>query len=229
MKERIKTYIQGLDEEIDGGIPKGHVVLISGAPGTMKSSLALNILYYNSVRDGKNGLYISLEQSRSSLIEQALGLGMDLDKVEEKIRIIDIGYLRKSMKETESVSWMSVFKMYAENLKSALDYDIMVADSLTVFDLFLGGENRRMELFELFEWMRDMKCTTFVIAESTPDAPMKEEDYLADGVIRLSKERVGSRDMQRLIYIDKMREVNHATSIFTLLFEEGKFQVSRAI
>ena len=47
MKPRVKTYIQGLDEQMSGGVPKGHVVLISGMPGTMKSSVAFNILYNN--------------------------------------------------------------------------------------------------------------------------------------------------------------------------------------
>ena len=43
--KRVKTFIKGLDKEIDGGIPKGSIVMIAGKPGTMKSSLAFNILY----------------------------------------------------------------------------------------------------------------------------------------------------------------------------------------
>jgi len=40
----IKTFVRGFDEEIGGGIPQGHVVLVAGPPGTMKSSLAYSIL-----------------------------------------------------------------------------------------------------------------------------------------------------------------------------------------
>jgi len=30
--ERIGTYVKGLDERMEGGIPKGHITLICGVP-----------------------------------------------------------------------------------------------------------------------------------------------------------------------------------------------------
>jgi KaiC/GvpD/RAD55 family RecA-like ATPase len=33
--ERIKTFIEGFDRILEGGIPQGHIVLVSGTPGTM--------------------------------------------------------------------------------------------------------------------------------------------------------------------------------------------------
>src|SRR5512141_3167950 len=73
-------YINGLDENIQGGIPEGHIALISGAAGTMKSSLAFNVLYHEAV-NGNNGLYISLEQSSESLINHMINLDYDFSKV----------------------------------------------------------------------------------------------------------------------------------------------------
>src|SRR3990172_428152 len=61
--DRVKTYIEGLDDTLDGGIPKGHVVLVSGSPGTMKTSVTFSILYHN-VKAGSKGLYISRGQPR---------------------------------------------------------------------------------------------------------------------------------------------------------------------
>jgi len=86
-----------------------------------------------------------------------------------------------------------------------------------------------MKLFEMFEWMKGLGCTTFIIAEATPKSGISEEDYLSDGIIRLSKEKIGGMDMQRLVYIDKMREVKHNTAVFNLMFEDGKFLISKAI
>jgi KaiC/GvpD/RAD55 family RecA-like ATPase len=48
--ERIKTYIDRLDEQVEGGIPKGSISLICGVAGCMKSSFAYSILY--NVRTG---------------------------------------------------------------------------------------------------------------------------------------------------------------------------------
>ena len=95
--ERIKTYLGKMDELLSGGIPKGHVVLVSGMPGTMKSSVAYNIIYYNAKEAGVPGLYITLEQGRDSLLKHMKALGMDHDLVKDKLGIVDIAFLRKSM------------------------------------------------------------------------------------------------------------------------------------
>src|SRR5207244_502892 len=67
---RVPTFVEGLDETMDGGIPWGHLVLIEGAPGTMKSSLAFSILLHNAAREGLHCLYVSLEERASSLLKQ---------------------------------------------------------------------------------------------------------------------------------------------------------------
>ena len=43
----IPLYIKGLDEQLEGGIPPGHVILLGGPAGSMKSTLAFNVLYHN--------------------------------------------------------------------------------------------------------------------------------------------------------------------------------------
>ncbi len=87
MTRLIKTFVRGFDEEIGGGIPQGHVVLVAGPPGTMKSSLAYSILYNNALQDGLTGVYLTMEQDRESLEFQLSRMGMDLKKVGEKVRI----------------------------------------------------------------------------------------------------------------------------------------------
>jgi KaiC/GvpD/RAD55 family RecA-like ATPase len=43
--ERVRTYIQGFDEIVNGGIPKRNVVLLSGGPRTGKSIFGYQFLY----------------------------------------------------------------------------------------------------------------------------------------------------------------------------------------
>ena len=38
--KRIPLHIEGFDEQLGGGIPEGHVCLMAGTSGTMKSSTA---------------------------------------------------------------------------------------------------------------------------------------------------------------------------------------------
>ena len=41
--ERIPTHIEGLDEKMQGGIPQGHISIVAGASGAMKSSLTFSM------------------------------------------------------------------------------------------------------------------------------------------------------------------------------------------
>ncbi len=229
-KERIKTYIQGLDEQLNGGVPKGHVCLVSGMPGTMKSSVTYNILHYNAKHEGKKGLYISLEQGRDSLIEHMDGLGMPIEEVESLVNIVDIGYLRMHMDtSSEQQSWMRIFKMYAENLHVSNEYEILVCDSLPVLELLADVDNRRAELFHFFGWLRELGVTTFLIAEASDQANIvHDEDFLADGIIRLRKEQMGY-DVSRQIVIDKMRTTKHNTGYFSLMHDGKNFSITRVI
>jgi len=231
MSERVKTHIGGLDDQLNGGVPFGRVVLISGTPGTMKSSITYNILYQNALRDGINGVYITLDESKDSLIEQMKSLGFDHSKVEDKVTIVDMAYLRKNLEHSDDeTSWMDIFKMYAEKMKQTLDYKILVVDSLRVLETLSKVGDVRTELFFFFEWLRDMKVNSFLISEVSPDPRyLYDGDFLADGVIRLIKERVGLVDTHRYLVVDKMRGTKHNTGYFTLLFENGEFQITRAI
>lgn len=230
MKPRVKTYIQGLDEQLNGGIPKGHVCLVSGMPGTMKSSVTFNIIYNNAKHEKKKGLYISLEQGRDSLIEHMEGLGMPIMDVENEVNIVDMGYLRMNMDTgAEQQSWMKIFKMYAENLHVSNEYEILVADSLPVLELLANVDNRRAELFHFFGWLRELGVTTFLIAEASDQRHVvHDEDFLADGIIRLRKEQQGY-EVSRQIQIDKMRGTKHNTGVFTLMHDGKNFQITRAI
>src|SRR5436309_16015926 len=73
---RVRTFVEGLDEPLEGGVPWGHVVLIEGAPGTMKSSLGFSILLQNAARPGLHRLHFSLHEGGSSLLQLLGSLGL---------------------------------------------------------------------------------------------------------------------------------------------------------
>ncbi|MEW5760410.1 MAG: ATPase domain-containing protein [Candidatus Thermoplasmatota archaeon] len=231
-RNRIKTYIKGFDEQLDGGIPEGQVVLVVGEPGTMKSSLAFNILYFNAKVEGIAGLYISLEQGRASLLDHMESLGMDMSLVEGTMHVLDLGLIRKNIKTLGEQTWMQVFKMYADNLKQTTDYKLLVLDSLPVLEVLADFKEPRVEVFQLFEWLRDLDVTSLIISEMSADAKAyakHDEDFLSDGILHLKMERVDDVNIQRRLRCVKMRSTNHSPNYFTLLFSDGMFQVTRAI
>ena len=230
--DRIRTFIHGFDEKLGGGIPPGSVVLLAGEPGTMKSTIAFNVLYHNALREGHTGTYISLEQGRESLTRHLVGMSLDPKDVEARVSLVDLGMIRRNLDGLANRTWMDIFKMYASNLKRSLNYDLLAVDSLPVLEVMAHFENPREDLFQLFEWLRDLRATTILISEMKPrseDFGKYGEEFLSDGIIHLKMERVDDANIQRRIRCVKMRGTTHSPNYYTLIFQNGILQATRII
>lgn len=234
-REIQKTYVRGLDVALGGGIPSRHVVLIAGAPGTMKSSLAFFILYSHALEERKTGLYVTLEQSTTSLIGQMESLGMEYDGVRESLRILDMAHLKSRHSMTKE-KWMKVLYSQIKKLKRRFDLSFLVIDSLDAL-MAIGGFNRkRQKAFMLFGWLRELGVTTFVVAER-PDFVVggnviqskSVEDFLADGVLLLRLHLVDDVNVQRRIRCLKMREMRHNNAYMALAWDDGYFNVTKVV
>lgn len=75
--ERISTGIERLDSMLSGGYYRGSSVLITGAPGTAKTSLAAAFTLA-ATRRNERTLYISFDESPEQIIRNVASLGFDL-------------------------------------------------------------------------------------------------------------------------------------------------------
>ena len=232
------THVEGLDAPVcAGGIPRGSVVLLAGAPGTMKSSLGFAALFNNALR-GRKGLYISLEQGRESLVHHMKGLGMDPEGTRGNLSILDLGALRARIQEARGPAWLDLFKMYTQTLRTTFPYEFLVLDSLNAHEILAKFERPRREVFELFKWLRGLGVTCFVISELPPESeanggdyrtsPDHREDYLADGIIHLKLAKRGDFGTQRQVRVVKLRGRRHSTDYHALVFDHG-FRVTRIL
>ncbi|MFQ5909292.1 MAG: RAD55 family ATPase [Thermoplasmata archaeon] len=222
----MRTYIRGLDEQLKGGVPKGHVILIAGKPGTMKSSVAFNILYHNA-KENNGAVYVTLEQSRESMLDNMAGMGMDIKGLEKSMSVLDLAMIRKKLKHLSKQSWIEVFKMYVNNLKKSMDIDLLVVDSLPVLQVMAKFQEPRDELFRFFEWLRDLEITTFLITEMKQDSDRfgdHGEDFLSDGIVHLDLRRE-DRIVNLFFSVVKMRRTGHKRGYFPLIFVDGGFEI----
>src|SRR3989475_9348146 len=162
--DRVKTFIQGFDEALGGGIPRGHVVLMSGSPGTMKTSVTFSILY-NNVKAGSKGLYISLEENHDDLKGAMEDLGMGgVDGME--LYILDVSKIRLEHKDEElNKNWLDILMKYIEQRVKVNHFDLVAIDSLAALYSLNKMENPRRELFHFFGFLKSLDATTFLISE----------------------------------------------------------------
>lgn len=233
VRVRRKTHVKALDDVLEGGIPEGYMILITGAPGTMKSSLGFNILYHNALADGLKGLYLTLEQNKASLVEHLEAMGMDDPKAYENVSIFDMATLRKNLAFMAEGSWITLFRSYIKSLMESDSYDFLVIDSLNVLETMANFDARRSGLFYFFEWLRDLDVTTFIIAEALGDVftPGRESDesYLADGVIHLSLYPISDLEVQRRLRFVKLRATKHDVASYALVWNGDSFEVTRPV
>lgn len=69
---------EGLDIILKGGLPSRRLYLVEGAPGSGKTTLALQLLR-EGVRAGEKALYITLSETREELSAVAESHGWNID------------------------------------------------------------------------------------------------------------------------------------------------------
>jgi KaiC/GvpD/RAD55 family RecA-like ATPase len=233
-RARIKTYVAGFDDSVGGGFPQGYNILVCGQPGTMKSTFTFSIAYQNALHHGMKAAYITLEQGKDMLLEHMHSLGMTDPKAYEHLSLLDMGTIRKNLSFLQAKgSWLDLFKMYANNLVKAEKVQILILDSLDVLEVMAKFEDRRTDLYYLFEWLRGLGVTSLLISEKpidpSPTATPRDEAYLADGIIHLGLHHTSDVYVQRRIRCVKMRSTKHETGYYALIWEDGRFEVTRAV
>lgn len=226
--ERIKTHVKKLDEQLEGGIPKGTVSLIGGTPGCMKSTLAYSILYNNAVKANLKGLYITFEQEKDSLKEQMQTLGMTEES--DNIDIVDHTMIDKDVEVDMRFEINSIRKAkgYLDDIVKEEDLDLLVIDPLNALYTLTTIKNPRREIYRFFTDLRQMGLTSFIISEihqgDNRFSKYGVEDFLADAIIHLDCRR--EKDMlERYIGVIKMRYTNHNLQYFPLFYNKNGFNI----
>lgn len=231
----IPTNIDLLDTTLEGGVSPGSVVLITGMPGTFKTSLCFWILFQHCVREGTKGLFITVEQSKESLLKHVASMGLDPAAAAGNLQILDLARFRRQLgSEGLQRDWLDVLKERVLEVRRS-GVQVLALDSLEALESMVNFEDRRGELHRLFEFLRSLYVTSFLTAEryeldyegqliKVYDVP----EYLSDGVLELTWRRREGGDLQRALRVVKMRDRKHSTSLYFLYWDDG-FKLAQAL
>lgn len=207
------TGVAGLDEMLGGGFPRGHVVLVTGLPGTGKTCLGLQFLLAGAAA-GEKGVFLSLEEDVPPLLETARQFGWPVDAA---VADGTLKLVRLDPRETRQ----SLHRVQGELGKElgALGVRRIVVDSVSLLNMLSDDEpGRRATLFALAGACRDAGATTVLTAEADPRLPAVSRDglseYIADGVVVLGYSTGGDgRRVGLSLRILKMRRTSHARTV----------------
>jgi len=219
---RVKSGIEGLDEVIGGGFPRGSLILLAGRPGTGKTIFSMRFLV-EGCGVGEPGVYISFAESRETLIENlSTYLGVDLRRLEDegKLKILDF----TAMKEKGVPAIMNAVLDEVHTLKAKR----LVIDSFSAMaQAFESPIDVRIIVHLLLSRIvREMGCTSLIIEEipiGKSEIGFGVEEFVADGIIVLRADYLNDRLFRDLELI-KLRGVrlDKPKLAFTL---EGGFKV----
>jgi KaiC domain protein len=211
--EKVKTGLDGLDEMLFGGIPKGSTVVVMGSFGTGKTTFGLQFLN-QGLAEGEKGVYISLEEDRESILADAEAHGWDLrSKLNEKqLEIV-------KLEPTDAKVTIQRIKSELPEFIKKFGASRIVVDSVSLLNLLFDTDHdRRTNLFNLSQMIKRTGATLIMTAEVKDDNPFASRDglieYVADGVISLRYLEMQSRNELMLsLRIIKMRRTEHSRKI----------------
>lgn len=218
MSQRVKTGIDKLDLMLEGGFPQNSAFVICGPPGTCKTIMALQYLKAGAELN-EPGLYVSFEEDKKDIIEQAERFNWDFSSYEKEklisIKSIKINEIKRDLFEEISLE--------AKNLGAKR----MVIDSLSFLmlnkeffennnmgfstgDKLVSANSVKQMTYYFINFIKELNMTVLFITGTKEDSIRTNDgisDYMCDGIIYLNMISMGS-SITRTIEILKARKTN---------------------
>jgi len=211
--ERVPTGIQGLDQLIEGGLPKGRSFLVTGDPGTGKTIFALQFLM-EGLKRGEKCIFVSADEGPIDVMEQSASLGWDLEPyVESKaLAILNAGTYLGSLPGSGKERQFDVPKAVSDlaSFVNQIGAERMVLDPAGPFVLLRDTAIRIQDQTRLLiKLLRSsMKTTNILTSYAVPRTGERSmhgiEEYLVAGAIVL--EMIWQdHGLGRSLIVEKMR------------------------
>jgi len=235
--EPASTGVDVLNGMLGGGLPRNRAILITGGPGTGKSTLGMQFLQAG-LAAGEECLYVSTEQTVEELQDAFSGFDFDLDHE-------NLSYATIYARRGETIEENDTYTLHTQDDNEWLDQGFdapftgnYIEDHLrkyapcdrVVFDSTSGLavitediERYRRLVFDLIRFFTDeLAATTMFTAEDYPgDKRGDVLQFTAHGVIQLETDAVEDNP-RRFLSVPKMRGVDHDRLRVELTVREDK-------
>ena len=227
---RVSTGIPGFDELVEGGFPNRASILICGGPGTGKTIFCMEYLVNGALKMNENGLYVSFEQRKEAIFDQASQFGWDLGSLEKsgKLYVMSIPVnkiTKKTMSEIQKfVKEKKIKRLVVDSLSTLvinapiyttpneLAVQDVVGENIVFSPPIIGDYIVKRFVYDFIEQLRDLDATSLLISEASQSGEYITRDTLSefacDGIVLISFESMGGAYSRSLV-VRKMRETKN--------------------
>lgn len=202
--------IAGLDDILRGGFPCDCLFLVSGTPGTGKTTLAMQFLL-EGISHGETCLYVTLSETRAEIEKVARSHGWDLTKLHVK-------ELAPSETNLSADSQLTVFNPSELELGETTEALLgavkslrpqrVVVDSLSELRLIAQNALRyRRQVLALKQYFADRDCTVLMLDDRTGGPEDDHLQSIAHGVVVLEQLANQFGAERRRLRVSKLRGV----------------------
>jgi len=221
-----RDCIKGLDRVFQSEIKPGKTILVTGPPGSLKSSFVHSIMKSYVEKSGEFGLFTTLEQDTSSHLEGIESIGLGLSR---NLQITD--YSEILMDEYGgNFNYMEFTEMMIDHFKERYGdrFSVYGFDSLgALYSMMPDVKNPRKFAFQFFSMVRKHNLTTFIILESSLQGDpltMGNEPFLVDGIFHLGIKR-NRGHLTRYFQVIKMRATKHSMDPFAIKVDDNGIEI----
>jgi circadian clock protein KaiC len=228
--ERCSSGVEGLDDILAGGLPRGGFYLIQGDPGSGKTTLALQFLL-EGLRRGEKVFYITLSETKQELLKVARSHGWSLDN----ISVLDLSavenLLRPEAQTTvfhpSEVELMKVSQLLLDEVRKAQPARVAF-DSLSEFRLMAETALRyRRQLLTLKQQFAKFKSTVLLLDDKMDKSGVIDPHVLSltHGVIDMEQLSPDYGTSRRRLRVSKLRAVKFREGYHDYVIATGGLRV----
>lgn len=189
--KRVPFGEPGLDSLLEGGIPSGFLVVLTGPPGTGKTTLSLQFLV-EGCRSQERGIYFGFEEDAGQIARHGFRFGWNLKE-----------YCGQGLLELFGLARMS----FEEIISLVEDYkpQRLVFDSMNVVTE-PGEFRKKMAWREFLKLLKGSDTVCLMVTEKKlhyTSFSFDDFDFMADGIIFMDK--IQGESDKFLLCVEKMR------------------------